>query len=156
MSSLHPFQRVGLGFAPFKLVSVQRHAGGCCAYCGVVISHRFVVHDCDGVEFGVGSDCVAKVAIDGCCDPQLMRDAKRLASAAERAEWHQRRDAAWAALQDNTLLFKDQPHPHAWRQDKTLRDDILYRFGGYSSQADRRKAIVAVEWAMRALSVNVA
>lgn len=149
---LHPFQRAGLGFAPFRFVTMRRHAGGFCSYCGHLIGHNFICADVDGREFAVGSDCVAKVAnITGQReDSAMVRDIKRAAKQAEREEWEQRRKAAWQAIQDNPALFTDKPHPQVWREGKTLRDDILYRFSGYSPQAERRKAIVAIERAIRA------
>ncbi len=148
VSDLHPFQRAGLGFAPFTLARVERHAGGGCAYCGTMISHRFVCRDVDGREFVVGSDCISRVLAGGRQDPKLVRDAQRAAAAAEQQDREDRRRAAWAALQAYPALFTDKPHP--WKTGATLRDDILYRFSGYSPQSERRKAIVAIERALRA------
>lgn len=148
MSDLHPFQRAGLGFAPFTLVRVERHAGGACGYCGSLIGHRFVCKDVDGREFVVGSDCIAKVAATGRHDPKMARDAKRLAAEAERDNWEARRRAAWEAIQSRPALFTDQPHP--WKTGATMRDEVLHQFSGLSPQAQRRKAIVAIERASRA------
>lgn len=148
MSRIHPFQRAGLGFAPFRLLAVRRHAGGFCAYCGTLINHNFICADVDEREFAVGSDCIEKVNADVDHDPKLVRDAKRAAAAAERQEWEDRRAAAWQAIKNNEALFTDKPHP--WDASKTLRDDVLYRFSAYSPQAERRKAIVAIERALRA------
>jgi hypothetical protein len=135
-ATLHPFQRKGLGFAPFRLASVRR-GGGCCAYCGAVISRLFIVSDVDGKEFSVGCDCIEKVAAEGRCDPQMVRDAKRLGREAGWAEWHARFTAARAA------------HPFK-RGGETYRQDVEYRLSGCRPQAVWRKATVEVERVLKA------
>lgn len=150
-AGLHPFQKRGLGFAPFVLARLERHAGGGCAYCGNIIGHRFVVRDVDGREFSVGSDCIAKVGCEGRCDPALVRDAKRMAKEAERIEWARRLAGARQTIAAAPAMFMDGQHP--WDPAKTLRDDVLWRLGCWS-QAERRKAIVQVERAARAEAVE--
>ncbi len=72
---MHPFEKSGLGVAPFRCVgnyvakfqavpgdpSCPILPGGACAYCGQGIMDVFVVRSLDGREFTVGSDCIAKV-----------------------------------------------------------------------------------------------
>ena len=111
MSDLHPFQRAGLGFAPFRFVEMRRWAGGVCNYCGNIISHQFVCADADGREFIVGCDCVAKVANASGQreDIAMVRDAKRAAAQAEREEWEARRRAAWQAMNDRAACLPARP-----------------------------------------------
>lgn len=148
MGDLHPFQRAGLGFAPFRLAAVRRKAGGCCAYCGTVISNLFLVQDVDGKEFTVGSDCIEKVNAEGRHDPKMVRDAKRMAKEAERVEWFDRFTAARAALAADPALFTDRPHPFK-RGGETYREDVQYRLSGCRAQPVWRKAAVEVERALR-------
>ena len=85
----HPFERAGLGLAPFRCVGVERRVGpiksvmrmpggglvecevgspgqpmGTCEYCGQGIADCYVITSADGARFIVGCDCVAKVARD--------------------------------------------------------------------------------------------
>lgn len=67
---MHPFQKSGLGEAPFKCIDVQENvfvmpdgstkAGGSCDYCGTGIRWEFFIASSDGKTFKVGCDCVEK------------------------------------------------------------------------------------------------
>lgn len=81
---IHPFERAGLGVAPFRCVGVERRVGpikqlvtmngvqveveigapgqpmGCCDYCHTGIADCFIIRSSDGKRFVVGCDCVAK------------------------------------------------------------------------------------------------
>src|SRR5262245_32855473 len=80
----HPFERAGLGKAPFRFVTHRenwysacqghRQPGGTCDYCLNGIANEFVIRSVDGREFVVGSDCVMK----------LDRADNRLVTAVER------------------------------------------------------------------------
>jgi hypothetical protein len=98
-TKVHPFERVGLGKAPFRVAGYEKRVfyacpgappqcGGSCDYCGTGIVHTFVIASADGKRFVVGSDCVAKTG-----DRAMVREAgavrrEHLAreSAAARAE----------------------------------------------------------------------
>jgi len=68
---MHPFERAGLGKAPFRCTSVtqnwysaapgHRQPGGSCDYCGTGIAYEYHCKSVDGHEFKVGCDCVWKV-----------------------------------------------------------------------------------------------
>jgi len=120
-ATIHPFQRAGLGLAPFRYIGqvhqdiaygqavvnsaefraggvmVTTKPGGTCAYCGNGILNMFNVKSADGKTFHVGSDCIQKVG-----GPELARKvartvaANRKASAAKRAD--EKIAAAVAAL----------------------------------------------------------
>lgn len=79
---IHPFEKAGLGAAPFKCVAAYEKRGpiksydaksgvtleigyagqpmGTCDYCGTGIALCFEIKSADGKRFIVGSDCVAK------------------------------------------------------------------------------------------------
>lgn len=71
----HPFERAGLGKAPFRCVGCRENwfvmpgfgqkPGGSCDYCGTGILYEYVIKSADGAEFVVGSDCVMK------CDKEV-------------------------------------------------------------------------------------
>jgi len=62
---IHPWQRAGLGLAPFHLVSVSKTPGTSCDFCGTGIKIVFVIGGVDGSRFKVGCDCVRKVNARG-------------------------------------------------------------------------------------------
>lgn len=85
-SNIHPFERAGLGKAPFRYVgmvaqdmchgerilnreefqatgvALTTKPGGTCAYCGTYIVNMYNIRSADGRVFHVGSDCVEKTA----------------------------------------------------------------------------------------------
>lgn len=74
--ALHPFERAGLGVAPFHAVGFRervyqphpdapRRPGGTCDYCGRAITYEVLVEGADGSRFGVGTDCAEKVWGEG-------------------------------------------------------------------------------------------
>ena len=71
MTTVHPFEKAGLGKAPFRCVGMSenwyvtgngshRQPGGCCEYCGTGILYEYTIKDSEGKTFVVGSDCVEK------------------------------------------------------------------------------------------------
>lgn len=78
---VHPFQRAGLGKAPFRVVGVAERvhvipgvlskAGGSCHYCATGIRYAVIVRSADGHVFDVGLDCARKV------DGEMYREARR-------------------------------------------------------------------------------
>lgn len=94
---LHPFERAGLGVAPFALTACRenwyvacqgadRQPGGTCDFCLTGIAHEFHIKSSDGKTFKVGCDCVMK----------LGRDDNRLVSQVERIVLARKREAAKA------------------------------------------------------------
>ena len=104
---MHPFERAGLGRAPFHLVGHDRCVGpirlddgvteigypgqpmGTCDFCGQGIANRMLIASSDGQRFVVGIDCVLR----------LGRDDNRLATDAERVRSQLRREQRAAAAQ---------------------------------------------------------
>lgn len=67
---VHPFERSGLGKAPYRCTNVTKNMwvsgcgtvqkpGGTCAFCGTGILYEYHIEGADGRKFKVGSDCVA-------------------------------------------------------------------------------------------------
>lgn len=93
--AVHPFERNGLGKAPFRFVGMGQQdrlygevilnraeyqrtwialtttEGGTCAYCGTAIKKLYNVESSDGKTFHVGCDCIMKVG-----DHKLIRAVK--------------------------------------------------------------------------------
>jgi len=109
MTTLHPFERAGLGKAPFVCVAVRenwfsppgfpeaRKPGGCCNYCSTGILYEYVIKSSDGREFIVGSDCVRRThaQVDGfrAARLKLARDKRET----KRRQSYEERRAMWAA-----------------------------------------------------------
>src|SRR5690348_11206782 len=75
-STVHCFERAGLGAAPFECVGMNENTyqacpgapvqpGGMCDYCGSSIRFEFLIRSRDGKLFKVGSDCVHKTSDAG-------------------------------------------------------------------------------------------
>lgn len=71
-NALHPFERAGLGKAPFRFVGITESkfqaapgepvkAGSSCDYCPAAIMTVCHIVSADGRRFKVGCDCVRKV-----------------------------------------------------------------------------------------------
>jgi vacuolar-type H+-ATPase subunit E/Vma4 len=107
MTNLHPFEKAGLGKAPFHCTGVT-DAWSACQFCGTPIRYRFYIAGADGSTFYVGSDCVAKTGghqlISGFYHVRSeflkeQREAKRKArEEARKAQWAAQRAAKRAAF----------------------------------------------------------
>jgi hypothetical protein len=144
MSAIHPFERSGLGKAPFRYVGlvhqeiaygeavvgsvggvlITTHAGGTCDHCGHAILDMFAVESADGKRFKVGCDCIDKVG-DVKGTATLPADVK----AAKLARENRRIEAAKAAL-PTAWLLSGQPHPTKWRAQEgaTMADYCKWMF----------------------------
>lgn len=120
-NAIHPFERAGLGKAPFRYVgmaaqdlcygqailnrteyeqtgvAVTTKPGGSCAYCGTYIVNMYNIRSADGREFHVGSDCVEKTG-----DAKLVAGMKAEARKAAKAKRVAKAAAVTADL--NALL----------------------------------------------------
>jgi hypothetical protein len=130
----HPFEKAGLGQAPFRCVGVTENvfmlpggeskAGGCCDYCYTGIRYEFHIESADDKHFKVGCDCVRKTGMVAGFREVRAKHAreKRQAGAAIRrearqAEWAAQRaqmaadrraafDAAYPGLSDQLLAYE--------------------------------------------------
>lgn len=128
MANMHPFERSGLGTAPFKCVGVTKNLftipgvpeatkpGSSCDHCGTGITYEYWIVGATGSRFKVGCDCVMKTGgedqVDGFRAERLKlararRDDKK---AGQRAQWaaqkKAREDARLAGLSDTIAAFK--------------------------------------------------
>lgn len=85
---VHPFEKAGLGSAPFRCtgmhVEVITHGimnpvsvpAGTCDYCGTGIKYVYDIVSSDGVTSGVGCECVLKTSGAASEDTSLVRQVK--------------------------------------------------------------------------------
>lgn len=153
---IHPFERAGLGAAPFQFLGVSEkiyvacpgapeQPAGTCDYCGNGIRYVFHVRSADGRESGVGCDCIRKV--DRAC---LVKEAEKAMAGIERAKrqaktaarnakTRARIDAALAVYDASPAMqsaFAARPHPFAAmaKEGRTLADWVewMRRMAGMS------------------------
>lgn len=143
-TAIHPFEKSGLGKAPFRYVGmvyqeisygervigsvggvpVATKPGGTCDHCGAYIVDMFRIVSGDGIESKVGCDCIDKVnQVLGTA--RIADDRKKAKQAREKA-----RIAAAIVALDSAHLLRSQPHPTAWRagQGDTMIDYCRWMF----------------------------
>src|SRR5574343_1743482 len=99
---------------------------GTCAHCGHAILNICIVRRGDGKLYGVGSDCILKVAASGDVSEvskleRMIRQAKSEKAAARKQA---KIDALMPDFKDALEVLKDQPHPneHFASKGKTAAD----------------------------------
>ncbi len=137
-TTLHPFQRAGLGLAPFRYVGMREQdllygevilnraefeqtgiamttkPGGTCAYCGTYIVNMFNVKSADGKVFHVGSDCILKTYGK---DHPIARKVTKAVAARTKARIAARKDAQIAQAaemltrENVRAVLGNLPHP---------------------------------------------
>lgn len=148
---MHPFERRGLGHAPFRFVRLVREPGDC-AYCGRDLAWCCHVADAGGREFMLGVDCVWQAREDGRLLAAVQAELRHRLKLERADKREARRAACLAALQGDPGFLADKPHPDAWQAGKTLRDEAFRLFRG--SGADRLKAFRIIEAALAERAVN--
>lgn len=140
---IHPFERVGLGKAPFRFSHQYRAVfqaipgdpscpilpGASCDYCGQGIYEVYVIQSADKRTFKVGCDCVAKVSKEA-----ATTEAEKLAAAvdaarrkANRSKAHVKAAAVKAELkalltdEDVCRQLMNTPHPTPARAERGER-----------------------------------
>jgi hypothetical protein len=125
-TSTHPFEKAGLGRAPFCCVGCRenwfempgfgRKPGGSCNYCGTGILYEYVIKSADGKSFVVGCDCVEKTGqqVEDFREVRLQHtralravkaDARR---ATRQAAWEAERQARQAERQESAIAWKNE------------------------------------------------
>jgi len=139
--TVHPFERSGLGVAPFRFLGLTVEVGpirlpdgitaigspgqpmGTCDHCGQGIKYVCHIGSADGKRFKVGCDCVRKLARASNCktDPVIraIADARRK----KDREARQAREAkaiaeGRARFEANRAALEAMPHPQEWRAEK--------------------------------------
>jgi hypothetical protein len=142
-STIHRFERAGLGKAPFTFTGKVTEnvfctpggtprAGSSCDFCFTGIRYEFWVRSADGNEFKVGCDCIHKAGDRGLIQQiaaaeRKLRDAKN-AAARERkhAKLVKRVAEAKEKLPTVRGTLAEQPHPNTYyaEQGRTLLDYV--------------------------------
>lgn len=143
-TGIHPFEKAGLGQAPFQFVGMEEKRGplpmqdaegniipgafvgalgqpmGSCDYCGASLAYCCYVRSADGKTFIVGTECVSKTA-----DPGLRREVDQAVKEAKKkariAREEKRIADACNALADNGNLgeyLRTQPHPYPYMAEE--------------------------------------
>lgn len=104
---IHPFEKAGLGKAPFHCVGVRenwfempgfgRKPGGTCHYCGTGILYEYVINSSNGKQFVVGCDCVRKTGGNVNNFDSTRREHARKQRAAKAEGRRAARKAEWEA-----------------------------------------------------------
>ena len=138
---IHPFEKAGLGKAPFSCTGVSENvfalpdgtnkAGGCCDYCGTGIRWEFWIKGsiAGAKQFKVGCDCVAKTGwgIDRFLEVRAEHTrARRQAGAQKRRESRQAQLAAERAQKATERLEATQ----AWRDANSALVTRLAAYAG--------------------------
>lgn len=140
--AVHPFERAGLGRAPFRFIGVNAGVdvaygevilnraeyertgirlstkrGGTCAFCGQGILDLYTVEDSEKRRFHVGCDCIKKVG-----DDRLVRSVAAAKRKVDRVKRAKRAKAVEATLADFVEANRDAlialPHPNAYMAAK--------------------------------------
>lgn len=120
-NNMHPFEKAGLGKAPFTLAGNYRSVGpikladgtelgapgqamGTCDYCAQGIADIYVLRGSCGTKFNVGCDCVMKAwkALPN-TDP-VVKSINRIKRKAQKDREAKRIEAALAELENNEAL----------------------------------------------------
>lgn len=157
MDTVHPFERAGLGKAPFRFIGMTEskfqaapgepvRAGSTCDYCPSAIMMVYRIKSADGREFKVGCECVRKV------DAKLAK----AVDAATRAHKRAKREAeakdveqllhTVLACQANRDKLAAPPHPVTFMaaNGKTLLDWADWMLARAGAKG-RKEALAAVE-----------
>lgn len=151
----HPFERAGLGKAPFRFVGVETRVGpmpmldsngnptntmvgspgqplGTCAFCGQSLAQCCFIKSADGKTFMVGNVCVYKTG-----DTSLEKPVKDAVRERQRKKRHEREDQRIQACRDALKVegvreaLNARPHPMEWRAENgdTLLSWALWMMG---------------------------
>jgi hypothetical protein len=122
----HPFEKAGLGYAPFRCVGCRenwfempgfgRKPGGSCNYCGTGILYEYVIKDKNDKTFVVGCDCVEKtgqqvedfrkVRLQHARDRRAVKATERRAT--RQAAWEAERQARQAERAEFAAAWKNE------------------------------------------------
>lgn len=121
MTAMHPFEKAGLGKAPFECFGMtenwysaapgHKQPGGSCKYCGTGIAYEYHIKSFDNHTFVVGCECVRKTK----AQVKGFREARLAHTRKKREEGHAKRraerQAVWAAerAQRNAEFVKAEP-----------------------------------------------
>lgn len=166
---MHPFEKAGLGIAPFRCTGVgesvfvlpdgSSKAGGSCHYCGTGIRWEFYIQGDDGREFKVGCDCVEKtyreygVEVENFkairleharqrrqAGAQVRREARQKAWEAQREIWKQERLEASAQWREENAELIAKIEQHKASND--FLGNMAHAIQYYGRLTDRQQSSV--------------
>jgi len=172
--SIHPFEKAGLGVAPFRFVKYDRAGvddldndgqliirdangndtgartkpGGTCCYCGQYIVAKVHVKDANGAVFHVGTQCAEKTTRamgETKRADKLTKAFKANERAARKAREVARIEAAKSAGPDVRDRLDAEPHPT--REGLTLRDWVGFMFANAGHTGQLKAARVVERYA---------
>lgn len=129
IKAVHPFEKAGLGKAPFRFIGMEHRThracpgaplqpGGSCDYCGTGISYFCWIDDAQGKRFKVGSDCVRKTG-----DQKLKEDiAQAKRNTPEAIEARDRKRAAKIQAQEEKARIARENGERFLRETKGLQE----------------------------------
>lgn len=167
----HPFERSGLGIAPFRCIGVERRVGpirtqvapgvtvevgapgqpmGTCAHCGTGIAECCIIQDANGKRFVVGNQCVLKTLQGSGAGTVLERTHAKALKEARKAHELEQAAALNDRLANDAALratLAALPSPNAWQREHTMLDWALWmmRASGAAGRTKVRRAIAKVE-----------
>ena len=166
--SLHPFEKAGLGKAPFKFIGMTHEVGpirladgmttigapgqpmGSCDYCGQGIALVCRVKSSDGNVFKVGCDCVNKVYKDygrESADP-IKRAIDRAKKEHQRKVRHAREQRKLAEYREwtdaNREALEATPNPQREGESRWDQVEWFQRHAGTSGNLKLFKTLKAV------------
>lgn len=144
---VHPFERSGLGKAPFRFVGMKEkvhvagdhvQAGGTCMHCGMGIRYCYWIESADGRQSYVGSTCIGKTG-----DARLVPLVESEERKRKRAQRDERARLARVATRKSLESIRERaaqlPHPneHMAARGLTLADYGDYAVSRCSDRAAR-------------------
>ena len=143
ITTTHPFERAGLGLAPFRSVGIREityvaypgapaQAGGTCHYCGTGIRYAVCVQSADNKDFIIGMDCAEKLyREDNAKSDKLLVAINDFRRQLEREKRHEREkrqlEEATQYLTTHRGALSNLPHPRhkeAWASNMTFADYV--------------------------------
>lgn len=153
---IHPWEKAGLGTAPFRYTGYERityqacrdapiQPGSTCDYCGTAISSVYWIRSNDGRTFKVGSTCVGKTNARG---SRVFTEVQKAARKAKRQEATERAKERRADLVAYLLTIEGRralralSHPQTWRAEngETLLNSVVWTLR-HAGQAGTLKTI---------------
>jgi len=149
---VHPFEKAGLGKAPFHCVGIRenvyvtaggahRQPGGCCNYCGTGIQWEYIIKSSDGATFVVGSDCVQRTG-----EPMdNFKEVRRTHIREQRAIKNSVKREARQKLWDKRKAERKEERAALWKADYSELETRLLAYDGPNNFIKDMQASLA-EW----------
>lgn len=162
-ATVHPFERAGLGLAPFSCIGMTHEVGprkladgsevgapgqpmGTCQYCYQGIAYVYVVRSADGRTFNVGSDCVAKVG-QVVVSPSVAATERKFAREQRKAAKDRRetklRDELRALIADPAVAARLAGTPDAGWPGRSLLSWVEFCLARAGADGLKRALVVA-------------